>query len=155
RSASSTWTAIAIGLTLLAGVAEARAGEAAAPRALTIGVVQTALEPELAANRDKMLRFMRQAKEQGCRVVVFPETALFSPPTTPRAERDAAIETVRQAAAESGVYVIFCAKYKRDDKEKPFERLLVFDPQGKVLQSYDKLWADARFNKLPGLFHLD
>ena len=52
---------------------------------------------------------------------------------------------LRKAAADHEVYVLFCVKYKRDDKERPFERLLVIDPRGKVVHRYDKLWADARF----------
>src|SRR5262245_54279239 len=125
------------------------------PATLTLGVVQTALEQDLAGNRDKIVRFIGQAKAQGCRVVVFPETALYAPPPTPRADRDAAIEAVRRAAAPNGVCVIFCTKYKRDDQDKPSERLLVFDPQGKTPQSYEKLWGDARFNNVPGPFTID
>src|SRR5262245_32858142 len=84
----------------------ARSEAPAESRTLTIGVVQTALEADLTANRDKMLRFVQQARARGCRVVVFPETALYSPPETPRAERDAAVEALCKAAAAHGVYLI-------------------------------------------------
>jgi len=47
-----------------------------APPTITIGVAQLALEPTLVENRDKIIRFVGEAKSRGCRVVVFPETAL-------------------------------------------------------------------------------
>jgi hypothetical protein len=53
-------------------------------RALTVGVVQLALEPDLAGNLGKIVRFVAQANGEGCRVVVFPETALYSPDGTPQ-----------------------------------------------------------------------
>lgn len=149
-------TSIAAVLALAAAVAPAGGAQEPGPqRALAIGVLQMALERDLAANRDKMVRFVRQAKEQGCRVVVFPEEALSSPLATPRAERDAAIDALRKAAAEHELYVIFCVYYRRDDRERPFNRLLVIDPQGKVIHSYDKLWYDSRFPNAPGLFAID
>jgi predicted amidohydrolase len=102
-----------------------------------------------------MLRFVRQAKAKGCQVVVFPETVLYSPPGTRRADRDAAVDMLRRAAVEHGQYIIFCVKYCRDDKERPFERLLVIDPQGNIIHTYDKLWNDARFPNAPGVFFID
>lgn len=132
-----------------------RGGAPSGPASLTVGVVQLALERDLAANREKMLQFVGQAKAKGCRVVVFPESALFSPPGTSRADRDAAIDALRKAAVEHGVYIIFCVKYSRDDKERPFERLLVIDPQGRIIHTYDKLWGDARFSDAPGVFFID
>jgi predicted amidohydrolase len=122
---------------------------------LTLGVVQLALEGDLATNRDKIIRFVRQAKVKGCRVVVFPETALYSPPESAKAEIDAAVAAVQQAASANNIYVIFCVKYKRTGTDRPFERLLVVNPEGRVIHSYDKLWSDARFNGVPGPFAID
>src|SRR6267142_2324099 len=62
---------------------------------LKIGVAQVALEPTLAANRDKIAGFIRLAKDRGCRVVVFPESALYWPPATPKTEIDEAVESLR------------------------------------------------------------
>jgi predicted amidohydrolase len=127
----------------------------ATPPTLTVGVVQMALEPDLAANRDKMVRFVAAAKARGCRVVVFPETALYSDPATPKATIAAAFDAVRRAAADHAVYVLACGRSVRNDGEKPNERLLVVGPDGRVLQTYDKLWSDARFNDCPGPFPID
>src|SRR5262245_15574929 len=102
--------------TLLAAVAH----PANPPRTLRVGVVQVALEPTLAANRDKIVRFLGAGGQHGCRVVVFPETALFWPAGTPKSEIDAAVETVRQAVDASNVYALVGGLYKRDEQEKPF-----------------------------------
>src|SRR5262245_22408164 len=79
-----------IGLSMAVSAADA-------PKNLAVGIAQLALEPTLQANRDKIIHFVREAKQRDCRVVVFPETALYWQPTTPRAEIDAAVETLRQA----------------------------------------------------------
>lgn len=125
------------------------------PKTLTVGVAQLALEPTLNSNREKIIRFIREAKQRACRVVVFPETSLYWPPTTSRADIDAAVETLRQAVDAHDIYALIGGLYKRDEKEKPFERLLVIDPDGRVLQTYHKMWQDARFNDCPGIFSID
>jgi predicted amidohydrolase len=125
------------------------------PTALRVGVAQLALEPTLAANRDKIAAFIRQASQRGCRVVVFPETSLYWPPDTSKAEIDAAAEALRQLVDASDLYALIGGLYQRDGKEKPFERLLVIGPSGEILQTYNKMWQDARFNECPGLFEID
>src|SRR5262245_18562633 len=124
-------------------------------KTLTVGVAQLALEPTLQANRDKIIRFIREAKQRDCRVVVFPETALYWPQATPQAEIDAAVETLRQAVDANDIYALIGGLYKRNEKEKPFERLVVIDPEGRILQTYNKMWHDARFNDCPGVFSID
>src|SRR4029450_9184743 len=73
------------------------AAEGNSPGTLTVGVVQLKLEPTLVPNRDKIGAFIHQAKDRGCRVVVFPEAALYWPPNTPNAEIDAAVDALRKA----------------------------------------------------------
>jgi predicted amidohydrolase len=149
---------MAFGLLLEASCLAALAApvaSAAEAKAVKIGVAQLALEPTLAANRDKIASFIRQAKDRGCRVVVFPETALYWPPITTKAEIDAAVDTLRQAVDESDIYALIGGLYRRDDKEKPYERLLVIDPSGRIIQAYNKMWHDERFNECPGLFEID
>jgi predicted amidohydrolase len=125
------------------------------PQTLKVGIAQIALEPTLAANRDKIVHFIHEAKDRGCRVVVFPETALYWPPATLKTEIDDAVELLRKAVDASDIYALIGGLYKRDEKEKPFERLLVFDPEGRIVQTYNKMWHDARFNDCPGLFQID
>src|SRR4051794_5266965 len=95
------------------------------PNTLKIGVAQVALEATLAANRDKIVGLVHQAKEHGCRVVVFPETALYCPLNTPPSEIDAAVEALRQVVDASDLYALIGGLYQRNEKEKPYERLLV------------------------------
>src|SRR5262245_20662135 len=140
---------------LVAGAAPAAGAEPARPAPLTVGVVQFALEPTLAENRDKVTRFVGHAKAKGCRVVVFPETALYSPADTPRAAIEAAFDALRRAADAHHVSVLCSGLSRRAAREKPNERLVVIDPDGQVTHTYDKLWSDARFNSVPGLFTID
>lgn len=128
---------------------------AAEPATLTIALGQVALEPSLEANRDKLRGLIRQARARGCRVVVFPETALYAPPGTSRAAIDAAVAELAAEAARQEVYVLVGSPYRRQPEEKPFERLLVLDPQGRIVLNYPKLWSDVRFQDAPPLFHLD
>jgi predicted amidohydrolase len=131
------------------------AAHAAPPNKLKIGVAQLALEPTLAASKAKIASFIRQARDCGCRVVVFPETSLFAPPGTPAAEIDAAVTDLQKLVDASDLYALIGGVYQRDGKEKPFERLLVIDPEGRIVQTYNKMWYDARFQNCPGLFEID
>ncbi len=129
--------------------------DATAPTALPVGVVQMALEPTLEGNRDKIVRFIGEAAAEGCRVVVFPESALSWPEPTPKAAIDAAIAAIQDAAKVRSIYVVFCAIYKRTEKDSPFNWLLVINPAGEIIHRYHKLWSDQRSNNVPGLFQID
>ncbi|MDH7569185.1 MAG: nitrilase-related carbon-nitrogen hydrolase, partial [Armatimonadota bacterium] len=137
------------------GTACAASQSAAAPKSLAVGVAQTSLEATLEANCAQIIQMTRQARQRGCRVVVFPEAALYSPPSTPRAAIDQAVTQIQEAARTENLYVLFGLRYKERDRDAPHERLLLLGPDGRVLHTYDKLWADARFPNAPGLFHID
>jgi predicted amidohydrolase len=124
-----------------------RNGARRAPGHLTVGVVQLSLETDLTANRDKVVRFVHTAAAAACRVVVFPETALATPPETPLA--------AREAAAEAGVYVVVGMKHRRAETAPLNERLLVIGPDGHIVQTYDKRWQDHDLLDFPGLFEID
>jgi predicted amidohydrolase len=125
------------------------------PQKLTVGIAQLGLEATLAENRDKIARFLREGRDRGCRVVVFPETALFWPTPTPKADIDAAVADLQKVARKCNVYALVGGEYQRDGKERPFERLLVIAPDGRIVQTYHKMWSDARFPNCPGLFEID
>jgi predicted amidohydrolase len=108
---------------------------------------------EYQANRDKMADFIRQAKAEGCRAVIFPERALYFTEQTPIKEIDAALDDLRVVVDECDLYGVICCW--RHDGVKPFNQLIVVDPDGKVLQTYNKLWSDPRFTKAPGIFKID
>ncbi len=65
---------------------------------------------------------------------------MYWPPNTPIAEIDAAVEVLRKTVDANDIYALIGGIYKRDENEKPFERLLVIDPDGKILQTYNKMW---------------
>lgn len=133
----------------------AAAGDSQPPSSLTVGVVQLALEPTLEQNREKIAGLIREAKERDCRVVVFPETALYEPPDTPKAEIDAAVAELQAVVNDCDLYCILVGMYHDHDGDRPFNRLLVIDPEGEIIQTYHKMWHDNRSKVAPGLFPID
>lgn len=127
----------------------------APPKSLKIGIAQISLAAELETNRDTILRFIRDGKAAGCRLVIFPETSLDWPPETTRAAIDAAVEVIVRATDAADLYVVLGGHYKRTDADRPYERLIVIDPDGRIIHRYDKLYSDARFPNVPGLFYVD
>jgi len=109
---------------------------------LTVGVVQTVIENTLDQNRDKLLSYIAQAKRSGCRLVIFPENALYQSegavdkPT--KADIDAAITRIGQKANSENIYVVFCTQYKHTNTGSYHNRCLVYDPHGNKLISYEK-----------------
>mgnify|MGYP005837851713 CR=1 FL=1 len=125
------------------------------PKRLKVGVVQLAQVPTPEEGQAKFARFMREAKSRGCRVVVFQEGALHCPADASRARIDAAVQAIRQAAAESGIYVVAGTLNKLTDEDPLYNRLYVIAPSGAIIHSYDKLWGDPRFPDVPGTFMID
>ncbi len=115
RFLESSMLGVGWGLTPRIGVIDAvgatprgRPGPAPASRSITVGVVQQAREPELAANRDKIVHFLGQARARDCRLVIFPEDALGSPRGTSNEDLEKTVDAIRDAARASDVYAIFC-----------------------------------------------
>jgi predicted amidohydrolase len=125
-----------------------------------VGVVQQAREPELAANRNKIIRFLGQAKTRGCRLVIFPEDALGSPVGTSNEDIEKAVDAIRDAARTNDVYAIFCSSFVIPGfaPDKRGHCLRVVGPDGRLLLRFNKLIcnlppADPR--RAPGVFHVD
>jgi predicted amidohydrolase len=130
------------------------------PQSITVGVVQQAREPELAANRDKIVRFIGQAKARGCRLVVFPEDALGSPVGTSNQELEEAVDTVRDAARSNDVYAIFCSPFVIPGfaPDRRGHCLRVVGPDGRILLRFNKLICDlppSDPRRAPGIFYVD
>lgn len=130
------------------------------PDAITLGVVQQAREPELAANRDKIIRFISEAKSRGCRLVIFPEDALGSPVGTPAEAVDQAVSAIGEAARAQDVYVVFCLSFPISGfaPDKRGQRMVVIGPDGQHLLDYNKLICNlppGDPKKAPGLFYVD
>ncbi len=118
---------------------------------LVMGLVQMSLEGTLAGNRDKIIQFIQEARSKDCRVVVFPEGALFAPPDTTKEDIDFAIAVIQKEAAANEIYVILNMHYRQTDEGKLFYSLMVIDPEGKVIQWYHKNPDKAA----PGGFFID
>lgn len=138
----------------------ARGAVPAAPTTLRVAVVQQAREPELAANRDKIARFIAQAKARGCRLVIFPEDALGSPLGTTAEALEQSMGVIREAARSHDIYAIVCAAFPiaglPADKRGNFLR--VIGPDGRILQDYNKLICNLPAGdprRAPGLFEVD
>jgi predicted amidohydrolase len=152
-------------LTLFLGAALSAAENPAAPPRLNVAVAQTPNEATLAASRERMLAYIREAGLKRVRVVVFPEGALTGKAakgSSEAAEMSATIATLQKAAAKNSVYVIFGAFTQYAPgwgtypamREKPFHWVMVIDPLGRPIYRYDKL-HDVKDGPAPGLFEID
>jgi predicted amidohydrolase len=129
-------------------------------RSITVAVVQQAREPELQANRDKIVRFIGQAKARRCRLVIFPEDALGSPAGTSNEDLEQAVDVIRDAARSNDVYAIFCSSFAIPGfaPDRRGHRLRVIGPDGRLLLRFNKLIcnlppSDPR--RAPGVFYAD
>ena len=123
---------------------------------LKVGVVQTVIENTLSKNLDKHLKFIEQAKSKGCRLVIFPECALYwsevAVDTPTKADFDAAIAQIGRKANSQSIYVIFCTQYpdKIGVATQPYSIVcFVYSPKGKRLMSYRKNM------EVPQRFHVE
>ena len=120
---------------------------------IKVAIVQTLIEDTVAANREKFLRFIREADDAGCRLVVFPENSLYWPERsreTPRmAKLDAAIDSIRLAAKKYEVYVAFGTAYRTSEARKFRNRAIIFGPRGRPVMEY---WKSA---EVPPSFEVD
>jgi len=116
--------------------------QAACAESIKVAVVQTVIENTLNENRDKLLDFIGQAKSEGCRLVVFPEGALYWPeiatdsPT--KNDIDAAMAQIGEEARSEKIYVIFGTGYRPTETGSYNNRGVVYDPNGSRLVFYDK-----------------
>jgi len=129
-------------------------------KSITVGVVQQAREQELSANRDKIVRFIAQAKARKCRLVIFPEDALGSPIGTSSEDLEKAVDVIRDAARSNDVYVVFCASFVVPGfaPDRRGHCLRVIAPDGRIILRYNKLIcnippSDPR--RAPGIFYVD
>jgi predicted amidohydrolase len=122
--------------------------------------VQQAREPQLDANRDKIVRFIGQTKARGCRLVIFPEDALGSPVGTSNEDLEKAVDVIRDAARSNDVYVIFCSSFAIPGfaPDRRGHCLRVVGPDGRILLRFNKLICNlppSDPHRAPGVFHVD
>ncbi|MBM3334214.1 carbon-nitrogen hydrolase family protein [Candidatus Sumerlaeota bacterium] len=125
------------------------------PATLTVGVVNYALERTLAQNRDKIVTLIGQAATSGCRLVVFPEGALWAyDGTRPKAaDIEATKAVIARAADAHNVYALVCTRY---NYTSPFNnRMCVWNPDGQLIYNGPRLWAHPAEGAMPPPFEID
>jgi len=121
-------------------------------KSIKVAVVQTLIENTLSKNKDKLLRFISQAKTEGCHLTIFPEGALYwseiavDNPT--RDDIDAAITQIGNKARSEKIYIIFGTGYRLTETGSYNNRGVVYDPNGSRLVFYDKNY------EVPQQFHV-
>jgi len=119
-----------------------------------VGIAQIRVEERMSENQAKILRFLRQATEESCRVVVFPESALSGASNAGAADLDRALAEIRKAAASANVYVILAGKSDSTPPGRSRNWMAAIDPSGKDLLRYDKLY-DRPSAEMPRPFAID
>ncbi len=99
---------------------------------------------DLGRNQRKIMDAIRQAKRQGCDIVLFHEGCLTGYPNREQIERldfemvRQAELTIRDLAEELEIAVLLGSTGKHDDRILNY--VLVIDEQGQLLGHYDKTW---------------
>lgn len=119
----------------------------AAPTTLQVSCVQLHWAKPLARNLERTLHYIRAAKEEGSRVVVFPEAHLtgYYFPDVIRLkpeEIQAALERTCEAAAEAGLWVI--AGTLRPTSDRYLNLAHVINPKGEIVYEYAKVHMAGR-----------
>lgn len=112
-------------------------------RYLNIGLCQPLLGYTIEINIDKALSMIDTAAEKGAEIVVLPE--MFSSPYEPVALQSAlpltptALQHLSTKARQHGIYIIGGSLPCDISALKPVNRSNVFDPEGRLIHSHDKL----------------
>ncbi|MBN1673700.1 MAG: carbon-nitrogen hydrolase family protein [Kiritimatiellae bacterium] len=122
---------------------------AASAPPLKVGVAQFETLFDLDGSKAAILRNIRAAKTEGCRLVAIPEGALNWPDGTPRADIDAAVEEIRAQAGRTGIYVCLGVTDRDSDDGQPYQRGVVIGPDGEFLLNYKKT------HDVPACFEVD
>jgi predicted amidohydrolase len=138
---------------LLIGTLSAAAVETK-PQDIRVALVQMALRPTLAENRDRIVRGIAQAAERQARVAVFPERALTGSGGERETAVEEAVEVIRRAAREKNVYVVSGAHTYRPSVKRNANWMFAIGPDGRELLRYEKLY-DNHQAKMPGVFSID
>lgn len=124
------------------------------PARLKVAIVQMALAPTLAANRDHIVSGIPKAAALGARVVVFPEGALRGEGNDRPAEVEQAVLEISEAARGSQVHVLFGGASYSARSRRDVYWLRAIGPDGREEFRYDKLY-DKHDAAMPGVFRID
>ena len=127
---------------------------AAKAKSLRVCLVQMALRPTLAENRDRIVHGITQAAERQARVAVFPERALTGTGGEHQEKVNEAVEAIGRAARERGIYVVSGAHTWLPSIKRNGNWMFALGPDGRELLRYEKLYDNHRA-QMPGVFMID
>ncbi len=123
-------------------------------QSLTVGVVQLYNRPDVAERKEVIIKFIREARSQGCDFVVFPEDALGCEDCPKDSlyikQISSAVDEIRNASRENHIYTVLCVKNLLKPGDPYKIRLYGIDEDGQVAKIYDKLWDQKNFTLPPG-----
>jgi predicted amidohydrolase len=121
---------------------------------LRVALVQMALRPTLLENRDRIVQGISQAADRQARIAVFPERALTGSGSENQDLVEAAVQVIRSAARQRGVYVVSGAHSWLPSVKTNANWMIAIGPDGLELMRYEKLYNNHRA-KMPGVFLVD
>lgn len=116
---------------------------------LGIAVIQSRWDQPIETNTSRAVDWINEAARGGARVVVFPEAYLttYDFPYAKTIEDDRvqdAVNTVRQACRDNGVYAITGTLQRRSGDEKLLNMAHIIGPDGRVIHEYAKLFLGGK-----------
>ncbi len=119
---------------------------------IDVATCQFPVSGDVAKNASWIRRQMRQAHEKGANVVHFSEVALSGYAGVDREDMEdfdwdgqrAELESILELANELDVWVILGSAHRLSGDHKPHNSLYVIDPQGRVVERYDKRFCTTR-----------
>lgn len=121
---------------------------------LRVGVVQMDIRPTIEDNCEYIIKGIHEAAKKNVRVVVFPESILSGIGADDQNEVGEALESIRQAATISSIYVMFGADTYSKELKRITSWMLVVGPDGKDVFRYEKIYSN-RNAPVPGVFQID
>jgi predicted amidohydrolase len=119
---------------------------------IRVASCQFCVEADLAHNRHYVLAQIREAADEGARIVHFSETALsgyagVDLPDLGKLDWDAlraATEAVREAAAKCRVWVLLGSTHRLSGNHRPHNSVYVINDQGQIVDRYDKRFCTGK-----------
>ncbi|NLE36928.1 MAG: carbon-nitrogen hydrolase family protein [Pirellulaceae bacterium] len=150
RTRHARWTSIlAVGLLAVVSASTAWAAEPCEPRPsgkLRLAVCQFPISADIAANGRWIRSQLAEAAEKKADLVHFPETALSGYAASDHETLDGLdwdllrreTESILALAKKHGLWVVLGSTHRLGDGHKPHNSLYVVNPEGRVVDRYDK-----------------
>ncbi len=114
---------------------------------MKLGLIQICASNDIEQNLNKLEAWLRQASEEGAELVLLPENFALMP--NHASEKLATQETpgegrvqgwLSRISAELKIWIVAGSfPIQSDDKNRPFARCLIYNPQGQLDSYYDKI----------------